>query len=171
MATLALTPVELYLRSDFEPDAELVDGVVELRPVGEYDHASWQQALQLWFVQNQKVWDVRVLPELRVQVSPTRYRVPDVVVFDRDLPIEQILTHPPIAVFEVLSPEDTTTRLLIKLKDYAAMGIANIFVVHPETELFYRYRDGSLSLLTTSLETLHGSTATLDTAAVAALRN
>ena len=52
-----------------------------------------------------------------MQVSPTRYRVPDLVVFDRSRPIEQILTHPPIAVFEVLFPEDIVSRLLAKLSD------------------------------------------------------
>ena len=170
MATLAPTPVELYLRSDFEPDADFVDGEVELRPMGEYDHASWQQALQFWFGQNQKLWNIRVLPELRVQASLTRYRVPDVVVFDRNQPVEQILTHTPIAVFEVLSPEDTMTRILVKLDDYAAMGIQNIFVVNPKTELFYRFHDGILSPLRTLAEPLHGSSATLDMAAVAALR-
>ncbi len=171
MATLAPTPVELYLHSDFEPDAEFVDGEIELRPMGEYDHATWQQALQLWFVQNQKLWNIRVLPELRVQVSPTRFRVPDVVVFDRAQPIEQILTHPPIAVFEVLSPEDTMTRMLIKLNDYAAMGIENIYVLHPKTDLFYRFHNGILSPLRAHLDALHGSPAMLDTEAVAALRS
>lgn len=170
MATLASIPVELYLHSSYEPDAEFVDGEVELRPMGEFDHATWQQALQLWFVQNQSLWNVRVLPELRVQVSPTRYRVPDVVVFDRTRPIEQILTHPPIAVFEILSPEDTLTRLLVKLGDYAAMGIRNIFVINPGTELFYRFQEGVLSPLQTTLESLEGSPAVLDTAAVASLR-
>ncbi len=170
MATLASVPVELYLHSSYEPDAEFVDGEVELRPMGEYDHASWQQALQLWFVQNGKSWNIRVLPELRVQVSPTRYRVPDVVVFDRAQPIEQILTHPPIAVFEVLSPEDTMTRMLVKLNDYAAMGIENIYVIQPKSETFYRFHDGILSPLRTHHDPLHGSSAVLDTEAVAALR-
>lgn len=43
---------------------------------------------------------------LRIQVSPSRFRVPDVTILDLSLPIEQIITHPPIAVIEILSPED-----------------------------------------------------------------
>ena len=139
--------------------------------MGEFDHASWQQALQLWFFHNQKLWNIRVLPELRVQVSPTRYRVPDVVVFDRDQPIEQILTHPPIAVFEVLSPEDTMTRILVKLNDYADMGVQNIFVINPKTEIFYRFHDGILSPLRSHIDALHDSPAMLDMDAVAGLRS
>lgn len=171
MATLAPVPVELYLHSSYEPDAEFVDGEVELRPMGEYDHAIWQFALQLYFGQHQGDWNVRVVPELRMQVSATRYRVPDVVVFDRAQPIEQVLTHPPVAVFEVLSPEDVMTRVLRKLGDYADMGVRNIFVIDPRTELFYRFSDGALSPLRERTESLAGSIAELDLDAISALRN
>ena len=171
MATIAPVPVEVSLHSSYEPDAEFVDGEVELRPVGQYDHATWQQALQLWFVQNQAQWNIRVLAALRVQVSPTRCRVPDVVVFDRAQPIEQILTHPPIAVFEVLSPEDTESRMLLKLADYAEMGIRNIFMVNTKTERVYRYRDGGLLPILGREEPLDGSQAVLDLETVAAFRS
>ena len=84
MATAAITPVELYLHTVYEPDAEFVDGEVEERPMGEYDHATWQGAIYTWFDQHAKQWSIRCRAELRVQTSPTRYRVPDVVVFDRE---------------------------------------------------------------------------------------
>lgn len=103
-------PVELYLHSSYDPDPEYVDGEIEERPQGEYDHASWQEAILKWFWRHEKEWNIRSKPELRVQVAPTRFRVPDVTVLDRDQPIEQIITHPPLAVFEVLSPEDSMTR-------------------------------------------------------------
>ena len=171
MATLAPVPVELYLHSSYEPDADFVDGEVELRPMGEYDHATWQQALLLWFVQNQVQWNVRVRPELRVKVSPTRYRVPDVTVLDRDRPIEQILTYPPIAVFEILSPEDRINRMLRKLADYEAMGIRNIFVIDPEDDSYSRYLDGRMLPLTSAIEPLAGSAGFVDWNAVKALQD
>src|ERR1700760_1764767 len=118
MATITHVPVEVYLRSSYEPDAEYVDGQIEKRPMGEFDHASWQLAIQRWFVLHDKEWNIRVRPELRVQVAATRFRVPDVTVLDRSRPIEQIITHPPVAVFEILSPEDTLRRLKRKLEDY-----------------------------------------------------
>jgi Uma2 family endonuclease len=141
MATTTHVPVEVYLRSSYEPDAEYVDGKIEERPMGEFDHASWQQAIQLWFWQHQKEWGIRVLPELRVRVAATRYRVPDVAVLDGGRPIEQIITHPPLAVFEVLSPEDRLQRLKRKLEDYRAMGIAEIWVIDPQDSTFYRYEN------------------------------
>ena len=141
MATTTHVPVEVYLRSSYEPDAEYVDGKIEERPMGEFDHASWQQAIQLWFWQHEKEWNIRVLPALRVQVAATRYRVPDVTVLDRSRPKEQIITHPPLAVFEVLSPEDRVQRLKLKLEDYRAMGIPEIWVIDPQDSTFYRYED------------------------------
>ncbi len=143
--TAAHVPVEVYLRSSFEPDAEYVNGEIEERPMGEYDHASWQTALILWFRQHAGEWNVRVQPELRVQVAAMNFRVPDITVLDRSLPVEQIITHAPIAVFEVLSPEDTMTRMMHKLRDYAAMGIPQIWVIDPETKQCYRFQTGQLS--------------------------
>ena len=55
--------------------------------------------------------------------------------------IEQIITHPPLAVFEVLSPEDRLQRMKRKLEDYRAMGIPEIWVIDPQDSTFYRYED------------------------------
>lgn len=95
-------PLDVYLSTSYEPDAEYVNGAVEERQMGEYDHSSWQHAIELWFAQHAREWDIRVRPELRVQVAESNLRVPDVTVLDRKLPVEQVITHPPIAVFEVL---------------------------------------------------------------------
>jgi Uma2 family endonuclease len=69
-----------------------------------------QRAILLWFYSHEKEWGIQVMQSLRIKVCQTRYRIADVVVIDRSLPIEQILTHPPVAVFEVVSPEDSMTR-------------------------------------------------------------
>ena len=146
MATRTLVPLEAYLRSsDYEPDAEYVNGEIEERPMGEFGHADWQSAICSWFLQHAKEWNIRVLPELRVQVAATNFRIPDVTILDRSLPVEQIITHPPIAVFEVLSPEDTVKKLKRKLADYAAMGIPQIWVVDPDSGAFERYEAGRLT--------------------------
>ena len=143
---MATTLVSLgeYLKSVYEPDADYVDGSIEERPMGEFDHADWRQAI-IAFLLAHKDWNIRVLPELRVRISPNRYRVPDVAVLDRSQPIEQIVTLPPLAVFEVLSPEDRMLRIQTKLQDYSDMGVAEIWLLDPETGRFQRYSSGSLS--------------------------
>lgn len=144
MATSTGIPLELYLHSVYEPDAEYVDGTVEERPMGEDSHSAWQEAIAYWFRMHAETWKIRVRPELRVQTSATRFRVPDVAILDAGRPREPIATHPPIAVFEVLSPEDTHKRLLRKLHDYAEMGVAGIFVVDPDTGLVEQFEQGRL---------------------------
>jgi Uma2 family endonuclease len=141
MATTTNVPVEVYLRSSYEPDAEYVDGNIEERPQAEFDHAWWQKAIQVWFWQHDKRWNVQVLPPLRVKVAATRYRVPDVTLLDPTQPKEQIVTHPPLAVFEVLSPEDSLQHLKRRLEDYRIMGIPEIWVIDPQDSSFYRYED------------------------------
>jgi Uma2 family endonuclease len=167
----SLVSVREYLNTSYEPDAEYVDGVIEERNVGEYDHATWQGALQAWFRANGRTWNVRSRAELRVQVSATRYRVPDVVVFSRDYPIEQILTRTPIAVFEVLSPDDRMSRILVKLADYERMGIRAILVIDPKTRSFYQYAKGNLDLCTSTIVPLAGSDAVVDWTEVTELFN
>jgi Uma2 family endonuclease len=142
MATTTHVPVEVYLRSSYEPDAEYVDGKIEERPMGEREHALWQKAILKWFWQHEEEWGVEVLQELRVQVAPTRFRVSDVTVLDPSQPSEEIITHPPLAVFEVLSPEDSMQRLKRRLEDYRAMGIAEIWIIDPQDSAFHRYEDG-----------------------------
>jgi Uma2 family endonuclease len=158
-------PLEVYLASSFEPDAEYVNGVIEERPMGEFDHSSWQHAIELWFAQRAKEWGIRVRPELRIQVSRGNFRVPDVTVLDRNLAIEQVITHPPLAVFEVLSPEDTVTRMMTKLDDYERMGIQTILILDPNGKHF-RYSEGRLEPLTSSAFDLPGSASRFDLAEI-----
>jgi len=144
MATTSQVPVEVYLRSDYEPDAEYIDGVILERPVGEDDHSAWQGAIGLWFSQHADEWKIRVRPELRVQVRPRNFRVPDVVILDAANPKEKIATIPPIAVFEVLSPENTIRGMMQKLNEYQQMGIPQIWIIDPDDKVWQRFEDGRL---------------------------
>lgn len=159
------TPLEVYLTSSFEPDADFVDGVIEERPMGEYDHSSWQHALELWFGSHAAEWGIRVRPELRIQVAPSRFRVPDVAILDRSREVEQIIAYPPIAVFEILSPEDTVSRMMRKLADYERMGVHNIVVVDPNVRCF-RFCEGRLEPLTETSFDLAGSICRFDLAEI-----
>jgi Uma2 family endonuclease len=162
---MTYTPVEVYLNSSYEPDAEFVDGAIEERPMGEYDHSSWQHAIEFWFAQHAKEWSIRVRPELRVQVTAGNFRVPDVTVLDRNLPIEQVITHPPIAVIEILSPEDTLSRMMTKLGEYEQMGIQTILVLDPNGQNF-RYNGGRLEPLPAEPFDLPGSVCRFDLAEI-----
>jgi Uma2 family endonuclease len=162
MASKVHIPVEVYLRSSYEPDAEYVDGEIEERPMGEYDHAAWQEAICLWFRQHAQEWNVRVKPELRLKVAAARFRVPDVTLLDRGLPVEQIITHPPLAVFEILSPEDSLQRLKRRLEDYWLMGVPEIWVIDPQDATYYRYESSQLLRKDTFVHAGHGISFPMD---------
>jgi Uma2 family endonuclease len=146
MAATSQVPVEVYLKSSYEPDAEFVDGVIEERPMGEWSHADWQAAILEYFRSRRQEWKIRAAAELRVQVTADNFRVPDVTILDRNLPIEQVITHPPIAVIEILSPEDSLVRMMAKLGEYARMGIGTILVLDPNGK-HYRFCNGGLEPL------------------------
>jgi Uma2 family endonuclease len=144
-ATATLVSVEEYLKTTPDPDWEYVSGVVQERPVGEFDHARWHVALGAFFLARERELGILSSTELRVQTGPENYRVPDVTLLSRTAPREQIVTHPPLAVFEILSPEDSMTRMLDKLFDYERMGIPAIWVIEPKKRHYFRYRDGQLA--------------------------
>jgi Uma2 family endonuclease len=160
-ATATFIPVEEYLRSSFEPDAEYDNGQIEERPMGENDHSAWQKAICFWFELQAKESQIRVRPELRVQVAATTFLVPDVSLLDRNLPIEKIAKQPPVAVFEILSPTDTFKRVTVKCGQYHRMGIQTILVIDPDGDT-YQYVSGSLQKIEIRAFDLPGSTARFD---------
>lgn len=80
MATISLVSVREYLSTSYRPDRDYVDGVVLERNLGEYDHARLQGEVFAYFHARREEWGLRVVPAQRVQISPTRFRVPDVCV-------------------------------------------------------------------------------------------
>jgi Uma2 family endonuclease len=74
---------------------------------------------------------VRANPEIRVQVSPTRYRVPDVCVRKVPAAREQIIRTAPLLCIEVLSPEDRAARMQQKIRDALDMGVREVWVADP----------------------------------------
>jgi Uma2 family endonuclease len=129
--------VSEYLTTNYWPDCEFIDGLLEERNLGEHDHAAVQAALILWFGQRQDEWNTEVLPEQRIRISATKFRVPDICLVSLDQPVEQILTKPPLACIEILSPEDTLRRMQERIDDYRLFGVANIWVLDPATQRGY----------------------------------
>ncbi len=145
MATATRPPVTVteYLHSSYSPDCDYVDGELQERNAGELDHAEVPAALAIWFGSHDKEWNIRTVVELRMRVGPTRFRIADVCLISRDAPVEQVPQHPPIAVIEVLSPEDRVSRYQERLDDYRKMGVGHIWVVDPQTRRGYDCSTGS----------------------------
>ena len=137
--------VEEYLTTSYRPDCDYIDGVVLERNVGELDHSDLQ-GLRV----RQRQFGVRVLPEQRVQVAPTRFRIPDVCIVTSAR--EQIIHQPPVVCIEILSVEDRMSRMQQRIDDYIAFGVRYVWVIDPRshrawahtTEGVREVRDGIL---------------------------
>ena len=88
MATATLISVEEYLATSYEPDAELIDGQLVERNLGEYDHSRLQTKVAGWFLGREREWHIRAVVEQRIRIAAKRYRILDVCVISRDQPIE-----------------------------------------------------------------------------------
>ena len=136
-------PVEEYLNTVYEPDCDYVDGRLEERNLGELDHGVLQGLIVNIFLNNRAIWGVFPSPETRVQVKPRNFRVPDVTVLRSGTPREQILTHAPLLVIEILSPKDRLKLVSKRNVDYIQFGIPNIWVIDPQTrQAWYDSADG-----------------------------
>ena len=144
MRTGELISVREYLSTDYEPDCDYVDGFLLERNVGEKDHGKAQKAIILVFEAHREEWGVEVFQEQRVQVSPTRFRVPDICVVTAPEPDEQIFTRPPLICIEVLSPEDRLAAMQQKVQDYIAMGVPYVWIVDPFNFKAYRCTSAGL---------------------------
>ncbi|MFZ0591336.1 MAG: Uma2 family endonuclease [Bryobacteraceae bacterium] len=124
--TTTAVSIDEYLHTVYEPDVDYVDGDLIERNAGEKDRGKVQTKLLIFFVRE----GLFAIPEQRIRVASTRFRVPDVCVYQSE-PDEQVFTSPPLAVFEVLSQEDRLSRMVERINDYVAMGVKHIFLIDP----------------------------------------
>jgi len=130
MATTQLS-LEEYLRTDYEPDCDYVDGELEERNVGEKEHSAVQAFFIKFLAAHEDAWQLEAYPEIRMRIAPRRVRVADIAILPIKTPFEAVLRTPPVAIVEVLSPEDRVSRYQQRLDDYRAMGVANVWVIDP----------------------------------------
>jgi Uma2 family endonuclease len=133
MASATQISVSEYLETTYHPDCEYIDGELLERNVGKWTHARIQWLLALWFGKHESLWNVIGSTEQRMQVSPTRIRIPDLVVL-RPGTQSDVLATPPLLVIEILSPEDSYSNLQERCQDFLAMGIETIWIIDPKTQ-------------------------------------
>jgi Uma2 family endonuclease len=138
MQTGELMSVREYLSTSFRPDCDYVDGEVVERNMGEYDHARLQAAIIVYFYARRKEWGIDVVPEQRVQVASTRFRVPDVCVILAGRAPEQIFRTPPFICIEILSRDDRVNGMQERVKDYLNFGVPHVWILNPQTRSAWR---------------------------------
>lgn len=139
--------VEEYLSTVFEHDCEYVDGVIEERDLGEFEHAFVQGILITLFNNHRADWGVYALPEQRVQTQKRHFRVPDITILREGSKREGILTHPPLLVIEVQSPDIPLRKTELKSIEYLQFGIEHVWVIDPYARVSYVGTENGLELV------------------------
>ena len=132
MATTQLVSAGEYLHSNFEPDAEYVDGKIVHRSLPQKTHSKMQGFLDrtLYTMAHPLGYEVWVEQRLQTKSDPARYRVPDVCVTLGE-PAEEVFTSPPFLCVEILSPDDSALELRLKIDEYLAFGVGFVWIVIP----------------------------------------
>ncbi len=95
MSTAVHISLDEYLNTDYEPDCDYVDGVLEERNVGKNRHSRTQGLLTIWLGSREKEHGHKVLVEQRVQVSRSRMRIPDICLVDQlEITTKSLKTRP-----------------------------------------------------------------------------
>ncbi len=131
MATPVLIPVSEYLRTTYRPDRDYIDGELKERNLGEQPHAHLQGMITAIFYNHRKEWGIRPLPEQRLQISSSRYRVPDICVIRNTDGKDPIITFTPLLCVEILSADDSLRELQERVDDYLAVGAKAIWAIDP----------------------------------------
>ena len=137
MGAATLISVEEYLHTNYDPDREYVDGEVVERHLGEKTHSTIQANLIVYFAGRRKEWGVRAYPEQRVQISPTRFRIPDVSVVKLSREQGEIFNNPPHLCIEILSKDDTMQYMQQKIDDYLTFGVPYVWIINPRNRKGY----------------------------------
>ncbi len=131
MAVAALVSVQEYLNTSYRPDCDYVDGEVRERNLGELEHSGTQGEIIFYLRTRYPRLRRRVLPEQRVQVTSSRFRIPDVCVLAEDAPREKIIMTPPALCIEILLKSDSMSGMMERVEDYFAMGVGACWIVDP----------------------------------------
>ena len=146
MAITLHVSLEEYLHTDYEPDCDYVDGVLEERNVGKNRHSATQSLIVGALLGQRKKHGCQVMTEQRVQVSPTRVRIPDVCLIARN-DRDEITQHPPALWVEVLSPDDRFARVQRRLDDCIRFGVETIWIIDPYAKQAWIRTPGSIAIL------------------------
>jgi Uma2 family endonuclease len=168
--TPALLSIDEYLRTSYHPDADFVDGEIQERHLGEFEHGRVQWLIGLYFGTREKLWNIQGITEQRIRVDVNRVRICDLVLLRADAPREKVTTTPPLLCIEIMSPEDRLPRAELVLADYHRMGVENIWLVDPIRRAAYTFDASGLHIATPANLTIPGTPVYLDlTEAFAAL--
>jgi Uma2 family endonuclease len=146
MSVKTLISEEEYLGMSFQDRVpEYVNGELVERSGPDNLHSRTQVELAFVFRTLQQRLPLFPFSELRVPVAPGKYRIVDLAVYAHQEPVEERPKELPLAVIEIVSPDDRHEELMQRLEEFRAWGVPHVWLVNPGLHRAYVYRDGGLT--------------------------
>ena len=156
MGTKAALSVEKYLHTSFPGlDKEYRDGKLQERSLPDYLHGKTQGLVTAFFFAPRKTLPMFTCPELRLQIRPSLYLIPDVSVFYPNEPQQSVPDTPPLVAIEILSFDDHMTKVREKLQEYRDWGVPHVWLVDPQSRRLYTCNDGLTEVPTLTIPELN----------------
>src|ERR1700733_14515485 len=123
MPTATRVSLDDYLRNHYEPERELVDGNLIVKPMGTLEHMDMERRLARLLESYEQSGLGRSVHELSVRHGQD-VRIPDLVFVAAGARFENgILVEPPLLCVEVLSPSQRQSELFAKCEAYHSWGV------------------------------------------------
>jgi Uma2 family endonuclease len=119
--------IEQYKITNYRPDCEYLDGVLLQRHGGEWRHSRAQAVVLSKLHNKEQEWGIIGLIAPRVQVAPTRVRIPDLALVNS---LDE--TKPPVLAIEIVSPEDTFSEMFHRCSDFLHAGVRAVWIIDPD---------------------------------------
>lgn len=132
---------------------ELADGRLDASPAPSSKH--FRAANRLSFHLNllcNGEFEIGEGPGINLNAERTSHRIPDLAVFDCDIPEEKYFDILPLLAVEIVSPESVFRDNHTKRQEYAAFGIPSYWIINPLADkiglLELRLFDGQYQVVT-----------------------
>jgi Uma2 family endonuclease len=140
LASAALVTEEEYLRTNYKPACDYIDGVLRQKSMPTFDHSEVQFIL---CAAVRRFAEFTANPEVTCKIRPGKFLVPDVAVQRRSELQRPYPVRPIHLCVEVLSPGDRFSDTVSKCDEYHAWGVPYCWIVDPDNRQCWEYHAGS----------------------------
>ncbi len=139
LAGATLISVEEYLRTDYKPACDYIDGVLRQKSMPTFKHSELQFAICALV---RRCGGFTAGPELTCRLREGKYLVPDVAVQRLGEVQDPYPKEPVHLCVEVLSPQDRFSDTVAKCDEYHAWGVPYCWIVDPDQRQCWEYHLG-----------------------------
>jgi len=138
-ASTTLISVEEYLRTEYDPSCDYIDGVLRQKSMPTFKHGRMEHKLCNLV---DRFVGYCASPEQTVRIREAKYLVPDVAVQRVSGLRDPFPVEPIHLCIEIMSPGDRFGEIVSKCDEYHAWGVEHCWIVDPEDQRCWQYDSG-----------------------------